>query len=283
MIHRLLFRSLACSLVLTGCMVPIAVSAEGILSVDPYVSLMETWDDNLFRFSDKRVAEAVFGSDAISDRVSIREAGARFTAEPGRQRLSAEFSFNKNSFDRFDFLNNDGYYRNLSWDWKLGSHFFGEIAESEQRVMSGFDDNRIPALNQRTSNRTLLSANWQFHPRWRLNMQRDEVKQKNSLPFFSVSDREDLASQAGLIYSTPESNQISIDFRQVDTDFFNRDAFTSLLFGEQNKRRDIGVGAVWNLGGKTRLDGRLSHIEQNFDDHPERDVQELGGRVGMRW
>lgn len=283
MIHRLLFRSLACSLVLTGCMVPIAVSAEGILSVDPYVNLIQAWDDNLFRFSDKRLAEAAFGSDQTSDRMSITEAGARFTAEPGRQKLSAVFNFSKNHFERFDFLNNDGYYRNLSWDWKLGSHFYGEFADSEQREMSGFDDNRIPALNQRTTHRTALSANWQFHPRWRVGMQREEIRQKNSLQIFSVTDREDLINQAGLTYMTPESNQISFDLRQVDTDFLNRDAFTSLLFGEKNQRRDIGVGAVWNVGGKTRLDGRLSRIEQKFDDQPERDVRELVGRLGMRW
>lgn len=283
MIYRSLFHGFSCSILLAGCLAPITASAEGVLGVDPYVSFLQTWDDNLFRFSDKRLAEAIFGSDKMSDRMTIREAGARFTAEPGRQKLNAEFSFTRNSFDRFDFLNNDGYYRNLSWNWTVGSHFFGQIADSEQRAMSGFDDNRVPALNQRTSNQKVISANWQFHPRWRVSMQREEVKQKNSLSFFSVTDREDLTRQAGLVYSTPESNQISFDFRQVDTDFVNRDAITSLLFGNENKRQDIGVGAVWNVGGKTRLDGRLSRIEQTFDDQPERNVQELVGRLAVRW
>jgi len=257
--------------------------AEGIFSVDPYVSLMQTWDDNLFRFADKRVAEAVFGSDAMSDRMRYGEAGARFTAEPGRQKLSAEFSFNQSYFDRFDFLDNDGYYRNFSWNWTLGSHFYGEITDSERRAMSGFDDSRVPALNERTTRRTAYSVHWQFHPRWRVRLQREDVEQENSLAIYRGSDREDLIYQAGIFYTTPEGNQVSFDIRQTDTEYLNRDAFSSLLFGDRSQKRDIGVGGVWNVGGKTRLEARLSRIEQTFEDHPERDVEEPGGRLGIRW
>lgn len=265
------------------CAAPALAGAEGIIDIRPYVTATATYDDNVFRISDRTQARATLGSEAMSDWSRRTEAGVDVDWKISRQHLRAGWHFNRNRYDRFDFLDHDGYSKSLAWDWHVGSHLGGELSMNESRSMSGFTEIRNPVLNERTVRRRLASANWDLHPRWRLHVQRDEAEYENSLPSYRSSDRKDVGHEASVRYATPEGDTIGLSLREVESSYSSRDAFSTLVFGNGNRQRDLALNLAWNVTGMTRLGARLARVERQYDELSERDMQAWAGRLSVDW
>ncbi len=257
--------------------------AEGLVDIRPYVAATMTYDDNVFRLADRSQARALLGTDATSDMTRRTEAGVDVDWNISRQHLRLGVNFNRNRYDRFDFLDSNGYSRALAWDWHVGSHFSGELSVSESKSMSGFTEIRNPVLNERTSKRRLMSANWDFHPRWRLHVQRDEAEYENSLASYRSSDRKDVAHETAIQYTTPEGDRIGLSMREVESSYSARDVFSTLVFGNGNRQRDLALNLAWNVTGMTRLSARLARVERRYDELSERDMKAWAGRLTMDW
>jgi hypothetical protein len=128
-----------------------------------------------------------------------------------------------------------------------------------------------------------LSANWNPHPRWRVKVQREETEQTNSLARFFTSDREDRAHEVFLYYNTPAGGQLSFGVRDVDSSYPTRDVFSTVFFGNSNEQRDMTLGAVWPVTGKTRLSGKLARIQRTYAELSQRNIQDWDGRFEWRW
>ncbi|MFM9913821.1 MAG: XrtB/PEP-CTERM-associated polysaccharide biosynthesis outer membrane protein EpsL [Methylophilaceae bacterium] len=260
-----------------------SVQADGMFDIKPYVAATATYDDNVFRLTDKNEARAVLGSEAMGDTSRLLEAGLAVDWKISAQHLRLGLSASQNSYDRFGFLDNDGHDLSLAWDWNLGSHLAGRISTSENLAMAGFNEVNNPALNERTTTQRLYSLNWNFHPSWRLHLQRDEVQQENGLVTFRSSDREDIAHEASMQYSSAAGNVVVLSMRQTDSEYPFRDSFATTFFGNSNQQRDIALNIVWQPSGKTRLNGRLARVERTYKELSQRNVSALAGRLEATW
>jgi exopolysaccharide biosynthesis operon protein EpsL len=257
--------------------------AEGLIDIKPYVAVSEVYDDNLFRVSGKDEALAVLGTDKMSDQSRRTEAGVDVDWKISRQHVLLSMNFNQNKFDRFSFLDNNGSTKRLAWNWVIGSHLGGELSISENKSMGGFTEINNPALNMHTDKRKLMSINWDFHPDWRLHLQRDETEYANSQKSFRTSDRTDVAHEAAIQYTTSAGNRISLSAREVDTQYDQRDAFSAFFFGNGNQQRELGLNVTWMPSGKTRLNGRIARVERSYEEFTQRDVNAWAGNVGVDW
>jgi exopolysaccharide biosynthesis operon protein EpsL len=263
--------------------VSLHASAEGLIGIKPYVAATLVYDDNLFRYSDKRMAKVALGTDAMSDTTRRTDAGIDVDCKISLQHLRLELNFNQNRFQRFDFLDNDGNAKRVAWDWSIGSHLGGEVSASESKSMAGFNEIRNPVLNERTTKSRLYSANWDFHPSWRLHLQRDETELINSLPAYRSSDRKDTAHEAAIQYHLADGNMIGLSAREVESTYPSRDRFSTFVFGNGNQQRDLALNMAWQPSGKTSITGRIARIERTYQELSQRDVKAWGGRVGVDW
>jgi len=254
-------------------------SAEGQIDLKPYVSETLTYDDNVFRFASKDQARIALGSEAMSDRMSTTEAGVNADFRLSRQHFLVQIGLNKTSFDRFDFLNNNGSNKKVGWNWSIGNHLAGELSMSEQKSMAGFNDVHNPVLNIRTNTRSLMSLNWDFHPSWRLHVQHDETENKNGLAGYRSSDRNDAANEMLLQYKTAAGNLVGLSARQIDTTYPALDN----VFNNQNQQRELALDFVWQPAGKTMINGRVGLVDRRYEVLKQRDVTDWIGRTNLNW
>lgn len=264
-------------------MLSMSAHAEGLIDIKPYVAVSETYDDNLFRVSGTDEALAMLGTDKMSDKTRRTEAGVDVDWKISRQHVLLSLNFNQNKFDRFSFLDNNGSSRRLAWDWTIGSHLGGELSISESKSMGGFTEINNPALNIHTDKRRSMSVNWDFHPDWRLHVQRDETEYANSQESFRTSDRTEVANEAAIQYATAAGSRIGLSARQVDTQYDQRDAFSAFLFGNGNQQRELGLNLTWLPSGKVRLNGRIAKVERTYEEFTKRNVKAWAGNVAADW
>jgi exopolysaccharide biosynthesis operon protein EpsL len=257
--------------------------AEGMFDIKPYVAATASYDDNVFRLTDKAEASALLGNDAMGDSTRLTEAGLDADWKISQQTLRLALNLNQSRYNRFDFLDNDGHSARLSWDWSLGSHLSGQISTSESLAMAGFNEVNNPVLNERTTRQRLYSFNWNFHPSWRLHLQRDETMQENGLATFRSSDREDIAHEAAIQFTSSAGNLLALTMRQVDSEYPFRDNFAATVFGNSNQQRDLAFNAVWKPSGKTRLNARLARVERTYEELDQRNVSAVAGRLEATW
>lgn len=262
---------------------PLHAVAEGIIDIKPYVSATATYDDNLFRVSGKDEARLTLGTETMSDTTTRTEAGVDVDWEISRQHVRLGLNYNQNRFNRFNFLDNNGNSKKLAWDWSLGSHLGGELSVSESKSMGGFTEIQNPVLNQRTTKRRVMNAHWDLHPNWRLIAQRDETESENSSDTYRSSDRTDIAHEAAVQYTTSAGNRLALSVREVESEYPSRDVFQTTVFGNGNVQRDVALSAVWNPSGKTRVNGRVAHIDRRYEELSERNLKDWTARLGVDW
>jgi len=257
--------------------------ADGLLDIKPYVAATATYDDNLFRVSGADEAQAVLGTDVMSDTVRRADVGIDADWKISRQHLLLALNLNRSRFNRFNFLDNNGNSRKLAWDWTIGSHLGGEMSASESKSISGFTEVQNPVRNERSSKNKLIGINWDFHPRWQLHAQREEFEYENSLASYRSSDKEEVAHDAAIQYTTPSGNRMRLSAREVASEYPERDVFSAIVFGNSNRQLDKALNVAWQLDGKTRVNGRLARIERKYEELSQRNVKTWAGRLGADW
>lgn len=266
-----------------GLLPVLPAKADGMFTFEPYVNVGTTYDDNVFRVSGKEEARALLGGDTLSDTSHRVEAGIGVDWKLSRQHFLLQLSKNQVWFDRFDFLDNDGESGKLAWNWQLGNRLSGELSISEDTSMGGFTEIQNPVLNMRTRKQQFASISWELHPRWRVRALGEEVDVENSDPSYRSSDRTESIREIGVQYRTPKDTRIGFFGRQVDSEYAERDVFALVLFGNENRQREVGVDLAWAPGGKSRLEGRLAKVERKYEELSGRDFSGWAGRANVYW
>lgn len=266
-----------------GLLPALPAKADGMFTFEPYVNVGTTYDDNVFRVSGKDEARALRGDDTMSDTSQRMEAGIGVDLKLSRQHILLQYSKSQTRFDRFDFLDYDGESGRLAWNWQLGNHLNGELSVSEDTAMSGFEEVQNRGFNLRTRTRQTANIEWEMHPRWRLRAVADEIELENSNPAYRFSDRNESIREVGVQYRTPRSTRIGLFGRQIDSEYAQREESVLMLFGNQNRQRELGVDFAWTPGGKSRMEGRVAKVERKYEELSGRDFSGWAGRASVFW
>lgn len=250
--------------------------AEGMIDITPYVAANVAYDDNVFRFSSPEQAKAAFGSDVTSDVIKRVDLGVNVNVNLSRQVFTLASSINESRYDRFTILDNIGKSNRLGWNWRLGNHLYGKLNTSESEAIAGFTEIRQPVKNLRTTSSKNGSIHWNLHPDWTIDASGGQIKIESKLKNLNGADREDGFLETGVRYKNPRGTQLGLAYRIQDSDFPNR---TLSFLGDKSVRKDMILQAAWQPTAKTKLVARMSRVDIEFKDTPERDFQ----GVTQRW
>lgn len=266
--------------ILAGCFICLSASAlaEGMIDIQPYVSANVSYDDNIFRFSSPEQAKAAFGSSDTSDVVKRIDLGVNVNLRLSRQVFTLASNINESRYDSFDILDNTGKSNRLGWNWRLRNDFYGELSASQSDAIAGFNEIKQPVKNLRTTSRQSAAAHWNFYPSWTVDVAREHVKTENELISFSGSDREDDVFEAGVRYQNPLGTQLGLAYRMLDSDFPNR---TFSLLGDESTKKDIIATVAWLPTIKTKISARVSQVNIEYKDTPQRDFSGLSQRWNL--
>ncbi len=251
----------------------LCVFAEGIIDVKPFVQPSVYYDDNIFRFSSSRDAQATFGSSATSDVVKRLDLGVNVNVRLARQLITLNSSFNESWYDRFDFLDNTGNSNQLNWNWRLGNNVFGDLAVGRNEAIAGFNEFRAPLKNLRTTDRQTASINWNFHPDWIVSFNKQWIQTDNELAQFSFLNREDDVFETGIRYQNQIGTQFGLAYRKNDSSFLNRTGFVLALFGKEATLKEVISTIAWAPFDHTRVSTRIAHVELERENVQGRDFE----------
>ena len=265
------------------CLLILSASAcaEGMLDVKPYVSTNIIYDDNVFRFSSPDQAKTTFGSSATSDVMKRVDLGINVNLRLSRQLLTLSSSINESRYNRFDILDNTGRSNSLVWNWRLGNDVYGELSASESQSIAGFTEIRSAVKNLRTFSRGRASINWTFQPSWTLQAVREVAKIENDQSNFKGTDRKDDIYDAGIRYQNPAGTQLGLDFQVTESSFPNRTGFAQFFFGDENTEKELIATAAWLPTPKTRVSTRLSQVNLEYKNLPQRDFNGFSQRWSL--
>lgn len=244
--------------------------AEGMIDIKPYISPSITYDDNVFRFSSKDVANAAFGSPEMSDVIKRLDFGADVNLRLSRQLININVGVSDSKYNRFDLLDNTAKSYGATWNWRLGNDVYGTLSKSKNESIAGFNEIRNPVKNTRMVDRQSASLNWNFHPDWTVFASQEHVDTENELVTFRSIDRKDDVTEGGLRYQSTLGTQLALSYRLIESDNPNRTGFSALLFGNESKQKALVATAAWLPSPKTRISTRLSQISIDYKNRPQR-------------
>lgn len=257
------------------------ISAEGIIDFNPHITTSLNVDNNVFRFDSKSQALATFGSSETGDLLKRIDVGADVNLRLSRQLFSLSANINRTQYNRFDFLNNDGKFYSLIWNWQLGNDVFGVISTSHTQAIVGFNEIRSSVKNLRTFDRDSFSINWNLHPDWTIYALVEKAQLENELDSFSAINRNDDVYETGLRYRNLANTQLGFAYRQIDSNFPSRNAFVQSLFGENSVQKEIITNIQWLPTNKIRLSTRLSIINLDYINLPQRAFKGFNQRYNL--
>ncbi len=258
-------------------------SAEQGDVLRPYVSYGVTYDDNLLRVNSAADAIASFGSEQTSDTINRATVGIIIDKQISLQRININLELNRDTFNRFSILDNDGRDFSGKWNWHLGNHLEGNLGASYTRSLGTFLEFRQLVRNDRTQNRKFADLAWRFHPSWRLRTSASTYDLENSIAAQRTQNRSEDATEVGVDYLASSGSHVGVQYRQVTGTFPNRQLVGGSLVDNGYQQDEASAVVDWWYSGKTRLQLEAGMVKRNHNQVPARDFTGLTGRATLDW
>lgn len=267
----------------------------------PFVSYGLFDDNNLFRLADDESSDS-----QRDDRYSVLSAGFNVDWKPGRQQIVANATKTLIRYNQNDFLDFDGDDMRVTWNWRLGDRFSGNLGAAASTSQSSFED--IGQVNNQVDReRRYGRAEWEFHPRWRIGGGVEETDNTNSAESQISDDFEQQAQDVILSYRTPKGSNLRAQVRRIDTEFPNPQIVRYMVFpfppfpiiptevaDSSYKQTEYNLLGDWSVAGKLTLRVRAGWVDRNYDNIlrneyngvvlvPRPDFSGFNGRLAGDW
>lgn len=225
-----------------------------------------------------------FGPDAPrADYSYSASVGLSFDKRIGRQQLSANASQNMTRYNDLNQLDNDGHNASANWKWELGNDLSGQLRYTNRRYMQGFADFRTtsPTKNLVTSETWRFDGAYKIDAFWALfgALSRDGFQ--NSVASRRGNDYDIDRFEAGARYTTRGGTAFELLGRRSEGDYPNR--LPSFNATNSFSQKDIEARVRWQLLGHSKVSASLGQSERKHDNLPERDYEDVYGRVTWDW
>ena len=258
--------------------------------LQPYASYTFTADDNILRIRDKQSPPTPGENPVLFNAITrghLFDFSHRFTGglifekEISRQRLSANFNWTHNRYEKFDFMNNNLKSANGNWNWFLGNRLEGNMGAS-------YIQSLMPLTFQpgtrtiRTEQIQFINGAWHFHPSWRLNGEytRYDLNVNSPVEVMRFLARTEDRFEGGIDYVTTSKNTIGLLFRNVLGNFTEPPRQSS-NFGYDQK--EVLTKINWIVSAKSRFLWTGGWVERNNDGLSQRDFSGFNARLAYTW
>jgi exopolysaccharide biosynthesis operon protein EpsL len=283
---------------LAGLMMVLALPAaakEGD-TFRPFVSYARYYDSNLLRLAEGETAVMVENGVLLpvtlasaADQYGVLNVGLDVDWKPGRQEIVASASKSLVRYAKYSSLDYDGQDYRAAWNWRLGNHWSGQLGTSEVisqtsfSDLQGFDIKGNPVIlavtNLVTTNQQLASAEWEFHPRWRVGGGGAMATSDNSKLQQQLQNYEDNNEFVYLTYITPKGSKLRGELRRQDVLYTNPQLGVGSLADNSYTQDEYNFLGDWTISGKLLTHLKLGIVDRQYPHQSARDFSQLSGRA----
>jgi exopolysaccharide biosynthesis operon protein EpsL len=248
-----------------------------------YVDFRSSYEDNLLRLHDAKKAVSTVGQDETSDTVKRATAGLRIDTQLSQQRLTADLNLNRSRYQRFTQFDNDGKEGVVNWNWRLGSHWEGNLGSVYSEAPAPQEDFRAGQLIVRTQRRTGFDAAWRFHPSWRVRAGVSQIDLQDALATRLINDREVEATELGMDYLSRSTSSIGLQLRHLGADYLYRPQSTQPALDNSYTQDEIKSKVEWQWSGVMRLQFLGGWVDKKFEVDTRRNFSGINARLTANW
>lgn len=279
-----MFKPFTSRLLLAPCLV-LFCTAAAAQSSPYYIGVAQTFshDDNLIRLRDNQSLPAGLSK---GDTVSSTALVAGIDQPFGRQRLFGTANLSSNRYSRNSDFNSSGYTLRLGLDWQTIERISGRVSVSSDRTVRAdvrdASDQFILRSNAETANQIDASVNVGLVTRLsaEATVLRRDVRYSSAQAAFREYQQN--GASLGLRYRPASTTTWGLGVRQTRWDY------PKLLTGvadtnDRRTRNDIDASLVWQTGGASSFDFRLSSGKTTHQQFNSRDFSGVTGSIGWDW
>lgn len=253
--------------------------------IRPYLDYTVTVDDNMLRIRENMDAQALFGSNKLSDISQRFSGGVILEKEISRQHLSANLNWAYTKFDRFSQINNQSNDFSGNWNWVLGNNLTGNMGGSFIKAQAPFLF-QPGVKNIRTTKTGYFNAAWRFHPSWSLrgDYTRFDLESDANTPRVRFLNRVEDRFEGGIDYITANNSSVGLLFGAIIGDF--PEPFLApdgTLTDNSFDQIEVKTRINWIITGKSRLQFRGGWVERTNASFSTRDFSGINARLIYDW
>lgn len=230
------------------------------------------WDSNVLH-----------SPDARSERIGAYYIGASVDKPYAQQRFRLEATASAYRYDNFSYLDFEALNYLGTWTWQFTPRIGGALSATRTEELADYSDFRNPGvLNVRTTETFLASADAWVFGGWHLTGGLTRLQNRYSVAFTAEGNYRADGFEAGVRWVARSANYLGFNLRSLDGRY-ERAADPVAQLDDGFERREAEALALWRLGGKLLLDGRLAHVEYRSNNFAERDFSGIAGGVRAVW
>lgn len=241
------------------------------------------YQDNVLYLPDGQ-KPTFFGPDAArGDHNYNASVGLNFDKRIGRQQLSANATRSMVRYNNLDVLDYDGHNAFASWKWQAGNDLSGQLRYTSRRYLQGFGDFRTttPAKNLVDLETLRFDAAYIVDAYWTLFGALSQDSVRNELRVRQGSDSDTDRIEAGVRYTTRGGTAFELLGRDTQGDFPKR--LPGLNLTNSFSQKDLEARVRWQPVGHSRLSASIGQSNRKHDEVPQRDYEDVFGRVSWEW
>lgn len=264
---------------LAGAIFSLNASAAQTDTLQPFIGVSYSHDDNLFRVLDGQPAF----DNTLGDSSRVVTAGMLFDKTYGMQHLSFQAGVADTKFSHFNQLDYKGKSLTGTWNWKLGTHIDGAAGVTYSQVLAPYTDFRSSERNLRTSRRGYIDGGWRFHPRWRARASVTQDLFSYDLSSQRINNRTEDAGVVGIDYLAPSGSTIGLQVRKVEGKYPNPRPSGQVLVDDRYDQQELKLRIDWHFSKITDLQFIGGSVKRTRVFFAEGDDSGTNGRFDFRW
>jgi exopolysaccharide biosynthesis operon protein EpsL len=252
-------------------------------TIKPYVASTLLYDSNFLRLSDNVDPVALTGQSDKSEFVKQVKAGFDLDWTISRQHFIVKANVNQNWFQNFTTLDYTGWDTLAQWNWQLGNNLDGEIGYSNAEALGGFGQLNGTLENLINTKRYFANGGYLFHPNGKIKLGVFRTEIDYDAISRQISNNAENNAQADLQYLSPTGSSLGLQVIATDGEYPKRAILPGSTQDNAYTRMQYALTWDWRNNSKTRVDGLVGYVQQNYEHFGFRNFDDIIAQVNLNW
>jgi len=251
-------------------------------SITTSVSAAYYYDSNLFRLSDDEAKQQP--EDAGTSDVIRRIGGSLKARIPlSRQLLNVNAAFQNVKFNRFDYLDYTGGNAEVSWDWRVGKHWNGDVGMDYLRTQPNYGELQIVERDIRTKSGVRFNLHYDPSPSIRARATLKWSDGEHSADQLKVLNRQVRRVESEIRYLSSARSYLGIRFTFSDISYPERLFIEGSFIDNGFNDSSISLTLRTRPTRKTTLEGWVGYTLRSYSNLSSKNYDGYTGRLKHIW
>ena len=235
-------------------------------------------DSNFFRLPD-------VPAGTPSETISTAYARLRIDKPYAQQRFFVEAAVTAYRYQRFSYLDFDGFDYRAAWYWHLTPRLSGTLSADRTQTPTQFQDTIGIRSNVTTTETYAFTLDGQLFGGWHALLgAAQSIRTSEQSLLQGIPDYRESSGEAGIRYAFASGSDVIAVQRRVDGTQDSQVVNNVVVVNTENYSEDQSeLRGTWNASASSVLTGRVTYYDRRYDVFTQNNFSGTGGSLGYTW